>query len=297
MTKGVLLLSMLLVVTGAVMANGSDGQSMIGNTIVDVAVNNGNFTTLVAALKAAKLDTALMGDGPFTVFAPTDEAFSKLPAGTVDALLKDIPTLTKILLYHVVAGKVPAAAVVNLSSAQTLNGQPVLVNVDGSTVRINEAVVQAADVPASNGIIHVIDSVILPPNGDLVDTAISNGNFTTLLAAATAAGLVDTLKSAGPFTLFAPTDAAFAKLPAGTVDALLKDLPKLQSILTYHVVPGRVYAADIVKLNSVNTVQGSSISSKVDKGAVKLNNSSTIIAPDILTTNGVIHVIDSVLLP
>lgn len=297
MAKVALFLSLLLATTGVVMANGSKEQKMVSNTIVDVAVNDGRFTTLVAALKAAKLDATLMGEGPFTVFAPTDAAFAKLPAGTVDALLKDIPALTKILLYHVVAGRVPAADVVKVSSAETVNGLPVMVKVSGSTVKINDATVLIADIPASNGIIHAVDTVILPPSGDIVDTAISNGSFKTLLAAATAAGLVDTLKSAGPFTLFAPTDAAFAKLPAGTVEALLKDIPKLKAILTYHVVSGRSYAADVVKLSSVPTVQGSPISIGVDMGSVKLNGSATVIAADILTTNGVIHVIDTVILP
>jgi len=289
MKKFLAILSTLAMATSFAMAEGS--------TIVDVAVKDGRFTTLVAALKAAKLDTTLMGKGPFTVFAPTDEAFAKLPAGTVEALLKDIPTLTKILLYHVVPGKFTASDVVKITSATTVNGLPVMVKVSGSSVKINDATVIIADVPASNGVIHVVDSVILPPSGDIVETAAANGNFKTLLAAATAAGLVDTLKSPGPFTVFAPTDAAFAKLPAGTVEALLKDLPTLRSILTYHVVSGRVFAGDLVKLSSVSSVQGSPIAIDVLGGSVKLNGSSTVIITDILTTNGVIHVIDTVILP
>lgn len=289
MKKFAVMLSILVMTTAFVMAE--------GKTIVDVAVQDGRFTTLVAALKAAKLDATLMSPGPFTVFAPTDEAFAKLPAGTVEALLKDIPTLTKILLYHVVPGKVTASDVVKVTSAATVNGLPVLVKVSGRSVKINDANVIIADVPASNGIIHVVDSVLLPPSGDIVETAAANGNFKTLLAAATAAGLVDTLKSPGPFTLFAPTDAAFAKLPAGTVESLLKDLPALRSILTYHVVAGRVFAGDVVKLRSAPSVQGSPIAIDVSGGSVKLNGSATVIITDILTTNGVIHVIDTVILP
>lgn len=284
-----------LFITAAVLMAG--GRSEKNMTIVDVAVKDGRFNTLVAALKAADLDATLSGAGPFTVFAPTDAAFAKLPSGTVDALLKDVPTLKKILLYHVVAGKVASADVVKLSSATTVNGLPVMVTVSGNAVKINDATVQIADVAASNGIIHVVDTVILPPSGDLVDAAIANGNFKTLLAAATAAGLVDTLKSAGPFTLFAPTDAAFAKLPAGTVEGLLKDIPTLKKILTYHVVSGRVYSSDVVNLSSAPTVQGSPIAIKVEGSSVKLNGSSTVTMADILTNNGVIHVIDSVLLP
>jgi uncharacterized surface protein with fasciclin (FAS1) repeats len=131
-------------------------------TIVDVAVNNGSFNTLVAAVKAAGLVETLSSPGPFTVFAPTDEAFAKLPAGTVESLLKDKDKLTAILTYHVVAGKVMAADVVKLTSAKTVNGQTVTVKVDGSNVMINNAKVVTTDVEASNGIIHVIDTVLLP---------------------------------------------------------------------------------------------------------------------------------------
>ncbi len=130
---------------------------------------------------------------------------------------------------------------------------------------------------------------------DIVDTAVSAGSFNTLVAAVKAANLVDTLKGAGPFTVFAPTDDAFAKLPAGTVDALLKDIPKLTKILTYHVVSGKVMAADVVKLKSATTVEGSTVKIDATKG-VKVND-STVVTPDVAADNGVIHVIDTVLLP
>jgi uncharacterized surface protein with fasciclin (FAS1) repeats len=133
---------------------------------------------------------------------------------------------------------------------------------------------------------------------DIVDTAVGAGSFKTLVAAVSAAGLVDTLKSAGPFTVFAPTDDAFAKLPAGTVEALLKDIPKLTAILTYHVVSGKVMAADVVTMDgkSAKTVQGGEVKISTT-GGVKLNGSSTVTATDIECTNGVIHVIDTVILP
>lgn len=130
---------------------------------------------------------------------------------------------------------------------------------------------------------------------DIVDTAISAGSFNTLVAAVKAAGLVDTLKGAGPFTVFAPTDDAFAKLPAGTVDALLKDIPKLTKILTYHVVSGKVMAADVVKLKSATTVEGSDVKIDASNG-VKVNDSN-VVTPDVAADNGVIHVIDAVMLP
>ena len=133
--------------------------------IVDTAVEAGSFNTLVAAVKAAGLVEALKGEGPFTVFAPSDEAFAKLPEGTIEALLADKDKLTAILTYHVVPGKVMAADVVKLNSAKTVNGQMVDVKVEGDSVMINDATVATADVVASNGVIHVIDTVILPPEG------------------------------------------------------------------------------------------------------------------------------------
>jgi uncharacterized surface protein with fasciclin (FAS1) repeats len=130
---------------------------------------------------------------------------------------------------------------------------------------------------------------------DIVDTAVQAGSFTTLVAAVKAAGLVDTLKGPGPFTVFAPTDEAFAKLPEGTVEALLKDIPKLTKILTYHVVAGKVTAADVVKLTSATTVEGSTVKIDASHG-VKIND-STVTTPDVAVDNGVIHIIDTVLIP
>jgi uncharacterized surface protein with fasciclin (FAS1) repeats len=143
-----------------------DESSSHEKDIVDVAVASGDFDTLVAALQAADLVETLKSDGPFTVFAPTDEAFAKLPAGTIEALLKPEKKdqLIAILTYHVIPGQVTAAEVVKFDSADTLNGKSVAINVDADTVRVNQATVVVADIAASNGVIHVIDEVILPPN-------------------------------------------------------------------------------------------------------------------------------------
>ena len=130
---------------------------------------------------------------------------------------------------------------------------------------------------------------------DIIDTAVNAGSFSTLVTAIKAANLVDTLKGAGPFTVFAPTDEAFAKLPKGTVEGLLKDIPKLKQILTYHVVSGKVMAADVVKLKSATTVQGSDVKIDASNG-VKIND-ATVATPDIAADNGVIHIIDTVLMP
>jgi uncharacterized surface protein with fasciclin (FAS1) repeats len=270
--------------------------------IVDTAVAAGKFNTLATALTEAGLVDTLKGEGPFTVFAPTDEAFAKLPPGTVEGLLADKAALTKVLTYHVVAGSVDSKAVAGLQNAETVSGDSVKIAVKNGSVFINDSKVVTADIKAGNGIIHVIDTVLLPPSApatgtkDIVDTAVAAGNFKTLATALTAAGLIDTLKGEGPFTVFAPTDEAFAKLPPGTVEGLLADKAKLTAVLTYHVVPGKVMAANAAKLTSARTVQGSEIKIAANGGTVKIND-ATVTAADIEASNGVIHVIDTVILP
>jgi len=277
--------------------------------IVDTAVADGRFTTLVAAVGAAELVETLKGEGPFTVFAPTDDAFAALPAGTIDELLKpeNKQKLTDILLYHVVSGKVMAADVTALTSAPTVLGKDVAVKVDMGNVYINEAKVIITDIETSNGIIHVIDAVLLPPSDEammeekntIVDVAVADGRFNTLVAAVTAAELVETLSGEGPFTVFAPTDDAFAALPAGTLDSLLlpENKQQLTDILLYHVVSGKVMAADVVGLTSAPTVLGKDVTITVKDGKVFLNDTVQVIITDVEASNGVIHVIDAVLLP
>ena len=161
--------------------------------IVDIAVADGRFTTLVAAVEAAGLVDTLKSEGPFTVFAPTDDAFNALPEGTVPALLDDIPTLTDILLYHVVPGKVMAADVVNLSSADTALGEPVSIRVEDGNVYVDDAQVIITDVEASNGVIHVIDAVLLPPADEpaaLPETGAEGTSNLLLVLFALGAGLV-----------------------------------------------------------------------------------------------------------
>lgn len=265
-------------------------------TIVDIAVGDDRFSTLVTAVQTAGLVETLSSEGPFTLFAPTNDAFAALPEGTVEALLQDRDALTQVLTYHVVAGAVSANQVTGLSNAETIQGQPVVVGSSGG-VSINDANVIETDIRGSNGIIHVIDSVLIPPANDIVEIAASAGSFSTLVTALQAAGLVETLQGEGPFTVFAPTDEAFAKLPDGTVSNLLADIPALTQILTYHVVPGRVFSGDVVNLASAPTVQGQEISIETGMGGVMLNDSATVSLTDILATNGVIHVIDTVILP
>ena len=279
-------------------------------SIAEIAVDNGSFTTLVAALDAAGLVETLSGEGAFTVFAPTDDAFAALPEGTVETLLAD-PTgaLTQILLYHVVDGVALAETVVTLESVTTLNGADVTIEVTDSGVVLNGSVnVVTTDIMATNGVIHVIDAVLLPPADEamemeeptmsIAEIAVDNGSFTTLVAALDAAGLVETLSGEGAFTVFAPTDEAFAALPEGTVETLLAD-PEgaLTDILLYHVVDGVALAEDVVGMESVMTLNGQEVTIEVTDAGVVLNGTVNVVATDIMATNGVIHVIDAVLLP
>ena len=271
--------------------------------IVDTAIAAGSFNTLVAAVQAAGLEDTLRGEGPFTVFAPADDAFAGLPEGTLDSLLipENLDQLTSILTYHVVPGKLMAADVVGMTSIDTVNGQPLTVTVMNGNVMIDGANVILTDIGASNGVIHVIDAVVMPPPEplpDIVDTAIAAGSFNTLVAAVQAAGLEDTLRGEGPFTVFAPADDAFAGLPEGTLDSLLipENLDQLTSILTYHVVPGKLMAADVVGMTSIDTVNGQPLTVTVMNGNVMIDGANVILT-DIEASNGVIHVIDAVVLP
>jgi transforming growth factor-beta-induced protein len=269
--------------------------------IVETAVADGRFTILAKALGAAGLVDALQSKGPFTVFAPTDDAFmalEKANPGTLDTLLmpKNRELLTQILTYHVVAGEVKAEQVVELSNATTLNGQRVDVKVKDGKVYIDGAQVVITDIETSNGIIHVIDSVITPNSKDIVETAMGDARFSTLVEAVKTAGLVSTLQGDGPFTVFAPTNEAFAKVPG--LSSLLepRNRQTLVDILTYHVVPGSVYARDAVAAERASTVQGEKVKIGIDNGRLTVNGANIIIT-DIETTNGVIHVIDAVITP
>lgn len=269
--------------------------------IVDTAVAAGNFKTLAAALKAAGLVDALKGKGPFTVFAPTDEAFAKLPKGTLETLLKpeNKTKLQTILKYHVLSGNVMAKDVKTMS-AETLSGQRIDLKVDEKTkaVTVDNAKVTATDIAATNGVIHVIDTVILPSDKNIVETAAANSSFKTLATLLEKADLVSALSGEGPFTVFAPTDEAFAKLPKETVDSLLKPENKaqLQAILKYHVVKGRIFSDAALKAGKATTLQGGEVTIKQDGKTAKVNG-ATLTATDLDASNGVIHVIDTVILP
>lgn len=289
-----------MVVASLGMSLGLSSAEDAPKDIVSTADGAGSFKTLVAAVKAAGLAETLQGKGPFTVFAPTDEAFAKLPSGTVETLLKpeNKSKLVAILTYHVVAGKVGSTDVVKVKAAGTVNGQRVDVKVDGGQVSIDQAHVVKADIACSNGVIHVIDQVLLPTADKIPAVADVAGTFKTLLAAAKAAGLVPALSGDQPLTVFAPTDEAFAKLPTGTVAELLKpeNKEKLASILKYHVVAGRVFSTDLLAGATPKSLQGGVLKANVTGGKAQILGAG-LVATDIDAANGVIHVIDTVLMP
>ncbi|MBK1828460.1 CIA30 family protein [Haloferula rosea] len=270
--------------------------------VVALALADGRFKVLATALTEAKLVKVLQGKGPFTVFAPTDEAFAKLPKGTVESLLKpeNREKLQAILKYHVVPGAVDLSGALKAGSAKTVLGEPVKIAFSKGKVRVNDASLVDADIEASNGVIHVIDSVILPPEPkkDLASVAKRAGKFKTLLAAIEAAGLSDALAGDSPLTILAPTDEAFKALPKGTVESLLKpeNRNKLREILMLHAVNGKVSAGDALNAGSAKALNGDKLGFTIDKGLFKVNG-ATILKTDISCDNGVIHVIDKVLLP
>ncbi|HEX2411262.1 MAG TPA: fasciclin domain-containing protein [Solirubrobacteraceae bacterium] len=274
----------------------------VDGTIVQTAVAAGQFTTLAALLQQTGLAETLSGPGPFTVFAPTDAAFAKVPPETLRALAADPAKLRQVLLYHVVSGAVPAAEVVKLTGAKTLNGASVTIKVADGTVKVDGATVTATDVMASNGIVHVIDTVLIPKAApaatpkNIVQTAVAAGQFKTLASLLKKAGLAGTLQGRGPFTVFAPTDAAFAKVPKATLAALGKDRAKLRAVLLYHVVKGKVTAKQVVKLRSAKTLNGQSVQIRVRGGKVAVGG-ATVTSADVAASNGVVHVINKVLIP
>jgi uncharacterized surface protein with fasciclin (FAS1) repeats len=278
----------------------SAAHASAAKNVVETAAAAGAFRTLVAAVEAAGLADALSGDGPFTVFAPTDAAFAALPKGTLASLLepKNKATLRAILAYHVVPAGLDAKRVGESGGAATLNGQRIDFHVDEGAVRVDGARVTQADLRCSNGIVHVIDAVLLPSALDLVATAAGDGGLATLAKAIEAAGLVEALKGEGPYTVFAPTDAAFVALPAGTLASLLepKNREKLAAILKLHVVPGRVYADAAGRGAEVRSLSGATLQTRSEGGAV-LVQGARVVRADIEATNGVVHVIDRVLLP
>lgn len=266
--------------------------------IVEVAVANPNFSILVSALQKTELVSVLEGQGPFTVFAPTNAAFNQLFSDLGIDGINDLTKeqLTPILLYHVVGSKVKSTDLTN-RYVTTLSTGPsnknVSLKVDATNLKLNgSSGITSADIGATNGVIHVIDRVLLPPT--VVDIALSNPNFSILVSALVKAELVETLKGNGPFTVFAPTDDAFNALFAALEVSGIADLSKeaLTPILLDHVVSGNVQSTDLTS-GSVKTLNNT-ININVSSG-VKINTDIYVTLADVQGTNGVVHVIDKVI--
>jgi uncharacterized surface protein with fasciclin (FAS1) repeats len=269
--------------------------------IVSYLENDGRFTTLLTALEVANLKETLATGGPFTLMAPTDEAFAQVPADLLEAVLADQELLTKVLLYHVLDGRQGAGSLIYRSTATTLEGNPILVTVENRKVKVNGNTVLNANRYTGNGIVHVVDGVLLPPDpaitiNSIVDILELDGRFTTLLAALEATDLKEAVATLPALTLFAPTDEAFAALPEGTVEALLADPDALANILLYHVLGERKGAIQLLLAGSADTLQGDAISISLEHYKVWINE-STVLSPNVKGPNGIVHVIDAVLLP
>ena len=290
-----LLLTAMLFASPAAVADQRTAQEDIPSN----AAGTGVHGSLVAALDRADLVTTLSGDGPFTVFAPTDDAFTA--AGIdLDSFNTDdeIATLVDILTYHVLAGAVNSSQVTDGMTATMLNGDDVIFSVTDGTVMIGDATVTTADVMASNGIIHVIDKVLMPP-ADLVDiptVAQGTGIHNSLVSAVVQAELLTTLQGEGPFTVFAPTDDAFT---AAGIDLAALDNEEgkatLTDILLYHVVSGSVASSALTDGMIATAVNGDDLTFTIGQ-SVMVNDANVILA-DVEASNGIVHVIDKVLMP
>ena len=349
---------------------------MADDTAATAASNNPLLSTLVSAVVQADLVDTLNSDGPFTVFAPTNDAFAAIPADILDAVLADQDLLTAVLTYHVIGGdSLDAAALGAAGSSATVEGGEITFGADGTTV--NDASVICSDVPVANGTVHIVDSVLLPQvaldaiaamsaddmtdesmadesmddmedmdddamaedmdddamaedmtdddmAGDMLgatgpacgavpadgegsfagmadDTAATAANnnplLSTLVSAVVQADLVDTLNSDGPFTVFAPTNDAFAAIPAEDLDAVLADVDLLTSILTFHVIAGdQLSAADLMAAGTATTVNGAELTFGTDGEQLTVNG-ATAICQDVPTANATVHIIDGVLIP
>jgi transforming growth factor-beta-induced protein len=292
--------------------------------IVQIAEKVPELSILVKAVEAAGLVSTLEGPGPFTVLAPTDRAFAELGEEALKFLLdpKNKADLVKVLTYHVVPGAVNSSALKDDEKIKTVEGEDITCFIHDDHVFFaweeprNFALVIKADVQASNGVIHIIDHVLLPgrgpapqpkPNSTIADIAVATPELSTLVTALKAANLVETLNGEGPFTVFAPTNEAFAHIPPENLKKLLNDTAVLTKVLLYHVIKADIQAKDLYNDDRLTTVEGKHILVKVFRertgvavilqGDLRQSDEARITKVDIEASNGVIHLIDHVLAP
>ena len=273
-------------------AGGAGGAEPLPS-IADIATGDERFSTLVSLVDSAGLLGLFTGTDEYTVFAPTNAAFEALPQETLDAVMADPDLLQFVLSLHAAPGRVNAESVVAGTLVQTLGGY-VSVAVDGENVAVGGAPVSAVDIEASNGIVHVIDSVITD-NASIVEIASGISDFETLVGLVVQANLVDALSAEGPLTVFAPTNDAFAALPEETLAAVMDDPELLASVLTHHVINGAVTAADVAA-GDVETL-GGTVTIAGDADAGWTINGAPIVTTDIRASNGWIHIMGGVIVP
>ncbi len=289
-------LSLALFGTAACDSNSSTEPTPV--TITQTAATTASLSTLTAALTQAGLTATLNGAGPFTVFAPVNSAFTALPAGVVDNLLAsgNAAILTKLLGYHVVSGRFRAADLTNGQVLTTVEGTQLTVSIAAGVVKVGGATVTSADIAASNGVVHLIDGVLLG-SLDIVDQATIRG-FSSLVGAVAAADLVTALRGGGTagLTVFAPTNAAFAAIPGGAPT----NTTTLGNVLKLHVIGARALSSGLTNGQKLTTLQGPQLTVGITGGTITVagpSNTATVGPADIVAKNGVIHVIDRVLLP
>lgn len=312
-------LSLPLILVGGAFVASTSAQE---NNILQVATANG-FDTLATAINAAGLSDQLSGPGPFTIFAPNEDAFSILSEALINCLLTQTDSLSALVLSHVVPGEVGSADLAQGATAQNLNGMNLEFSV-GETITVNDNLVVTADIPASNGIVHAIDGIIIPEDLDLnfvIETCIGVpdvsppdipqipddlniievadfAGFDTLLTAIEAAGLTDTLANGGAYTAFAPVNTAFSVFPDTILPCLLDQVDLISDILLYHVVNGAFSSSDFTDGMTLKAVNGGVLSFAVaDDGTITIDDVATITNADLPAINGVIHVIDQILPP
>ena len=287
----------------------NDDNPPVSNTIADVVINSNDFSTLEAAVVKAELATTLSSTGPFTVFAPNDNAFvtAGINSAALSALTKD--EVSEILLYHTLPGSIMSSQVPAGPNAEVTaaNGDIVYLTKNANGVFINGVKVTQADVTASNGVIHVIENVLMPPAGTIVELAQGDTSFSLLVQAVLRASqgptdISQVLSGAGPYTVFAPTNAAFRAAGFNTAaDIQAADPATLAGILTYHVINARVFSSDLTDGQQPTTVNGGTVTIGLTSGAtIKGNGNATasnITKANIVATNGVVHVIDQILMP
>ncbi len=272
--------------------------------VIAIADADGGFTTLLRALDVSGLDEELTGEGPFTLFAPTDAAFEALPDDVVESLLVEPDRLEELLGIHLLDGAHTRTALSQRDDVPTQDGRTLVIESSGATLAVGGATLTKPDQRAKNGILHSVDAVIVPEGFELVpgepitvvDLGDEAGTFTTLLAALDAANLTSTLRGEGPFTLFAPTDEAFAALPDGTLEEILADPAALEQLLTAHITGGVQRSAQLAERDDIATVTGQVLTITADDRGIVIGG-SLITTADMEADNGILHAIDSVIFP